>query len=803
MPRKKQLITVVIPLKNTKEYHRETKRLRDCLYSLQKQTIPPNQIDVIVADIDSEPYYQRKHKEICTKHKARYVFTKTDDIWNISRARNIGIRNARAKYVMTTDVDCIFAPNFIEIILKYVAENRIIHCRISDLPQDYDDNLDNFPWMNKISALRSQYGYGGCQVFPKLWAFKVHGFDEEYKGWGADDTDFYHRAIQDGLENIWLEKETSFFHQWHPIDNRMEDRNQVNENRLRLKLTEIGRASIIRNPSGWGGKGIIYPSTTLPKKRFKDIAILVTTFMRDKALFRCIESIRQFYPDIAIFIGDNGKANNKKKEFCKKHNCIYVKAPFDCGVGATRNAVFKKISPKYKYVMICEDDILFTYETRLDNWLSILEADEKIGIVGGILKKDAGNALIDQHYEAWLYAKAAMLYVERLEAFDWRMDCSAKYGYCDIVMNVFMMRRTVWNNQKWDPNIKTWPEHEDFFFSLKKNTDWKVAYTDTVSLIHKPTVYEQKYSGHRMRTEGIDIFAKKWGIEYIWNSWHKAWGKPNPMRIAVLVPKKKLAKAKVKKMMKAEIAIGIKTFLREKLLFETIDAIKKHFPLPYKLYIADDGAISDEKEYRYQRLEAEGHVIIRLSPNYGISVGRNSIIKRIVEPYVMITDDDIVLQDSKSILNMKSVLDSNADIGLCSGMLFTESGDFYKNENYQKGLRFEIDRGLLFRYPASRNIQKTNGSKFVYADQVVNFFLAKRELFNEVIWDNQIKVEYEHMDFFLRLKKTNWKAAVCLDAKAIHLNPIDDPTYKSFRDSAPKKYFLDKHGLHNTINRFH
>jgi len=40
----------------------------------------------------------------------------------------------------------------------------------------------------------------------------------------------------------------------------------------------------------------------------RDTAVLITTFLRDPLLFRCVESVREFYPTIPIFIGDNGHA---------------------------------------------------------------------------------------------------------------------------------------------------------------------------------------------------------------------------------------------------------------------------------------------------------------------------------------------------------------------------------------------------------------------------------------------------------------------------------------------------------------
>jgi len=793
------LITVVIPLKNTADYHRETKRLGDCLNSLKNQTVPYNQIDVIVADIDSDPYYKTKHKEICNKFKARYIYTKTGDVWNISKARNIGIRDARAKFVMTTDVDCIFAPNFIETVSKHMADDKIVHCRISDLPGNYDGKLDDFIWMGKVSTLRPPFGFGGCQVFPKKWAFKVHGFDEAYVVWGADDTDFYLRAIQDGLESIWIERETSFFHQYHETENNVKNRKYVSENRLRLKAVELEKLPIIRNETGWGEKKTAKTPLKISANKLQNTAILITTFMRDPALFTCLESIRKYYPDIAIYVGDNGKVNQKKKDICKRHNSIYVKAPFDCGVGETRNRVLERMSKQYKYVVICEDDVLFTEETKLENWAVILDAKKDIGIVGGKLwKQNTGF-----NYEAWMYAEKATLYIERIDKFDWKVaDIGIKYVYCDIVLNVFMMRREVWDSQKWDPEIKTWPEHEDFFFSVKKNTNWKVAYTDSTSMVHKSVAYDRDYAKYRMRTDGIKIFSKKWGIEYIWNSWHKSWGKANPLRIGFLIPKGKKPKQRLRLENKNGIAIGIKTFFREELLFKALDSIEEYFPLPYRLYIADDGDVSDRKEYRYQQLANSGHTIIKLPFNSGISVGRNQIVKHAIEDYILIMDDDISIQDPKTIINMKNVLDAKDDIGICSGVLYSENGSYLISEKYQKGLRFELDRGMLIRHPSIKNIYKVKNSMYVYADQVVNFFLAKREVFDEVRWDNRIKVGWEHLDFFLQLKKTKWKVASCLNSKAIHMNSIHDPNYNYFRRSVSNNYFYSKWNIHRVLNRF-
>jgi len=268
-------------------------------------------------------------------------------------------------------------------------------------------------------------------------------------------------------------------------------------------------------------------------------------------------------------------------------------------------------------------------------------------------------------------------------------------------------------------------------------------------------------------------------------------------------PRQPLQDVPITKKRDSKIAIGIKTFMREETLFRVLDSIEKHFPYSHRLYIADDGDISEEKEYRYQQLEAEGHVIIKLPFNSGISLGRNAITKRAEEDYILIMDDDIMLEDSESIERMKKILDSRDDIGLCAGTIYQEGGEPFGGKDYSRGLRLEIDRNVLFRHRSTGNLSKLDGTLFNYADQVVNFFLAKREIFNDVRWDNRIKIEYEHMDFFLNLKKTRWKAAVCLNTNLTHCRSLKlDPVYVRHRRSAPMQYFYAKHGIGNIINRF-
>lgn len=856
----------------------------------------------------------------------------------------------------------------------------------------------------------------------------------------------------------------------------------------------------------------------------KDTAVLVTTFLRDELLFRCIESIRRYYPDIAIFVGDNGMPDPEKTEFCSEYKCEILELPFDLGVAGTRNEALKLIPQKYKYIVIVEDDIVFTEHTNLHMWRKILEAERKIGIVGGLLKL---SPIEDQHYEANMRIDDNTHYIEKITNPVWKTVGDIKYFLCDLILNVFMMRKEVWDEIKWDPQFKTAFEHSDFFLRLKYKTDkdgnpvfknkkvvlkknrFRIAYTSDTWMLHKKDMHNSEYRKYRGRAEGYERFKEKWRVESSISSFNKVspprhdlntrdenlglaicileklgckwwlafgtclgavrqrtfiphdfdidiglpevhlklwdvlikefksvgfelykewehegkrmelsfkrsevkldlffffkkgawcwngvfgpdergrWGKnmvflphvfsaglfenlremvfrgkrcfvPNPpeqylaetygpkwtvpdpdykywkdcraidknffrknktvfvhgiwdffhfghlnilekartlgsklivgvltdeaaerykprpfipyeerLRIIkslkridrvikqndvdptddfkklgispdylihgsnwdscpgeeyvrecggklVILPytegisstiiKKKIGLKIPRRRLRGDVfAIGIKTFLRERTLFKTLDAVEEHFPYPYKLYIADDGTITQEKASTYRELEKEGHQIIRLPFDSGISAGRNATVKRVGEKYILIMDDDIRLTDSESMKRMLSVLEDDGNLGLVSGVLEHENGSPYGGEEYCRGLRFELRDGFLLRWPANSAIHSVNGNSYRTADQVVNFFLARRELFYDILWDGKIKVGWEHIDFFLALAKTRWKAAVCLDAKAIHARPEHDFTYNQHRRSMVSQYFLQKHGINGVLNRY-
>ena len=1139
----KPRLSIIIPVRQTTKEHRDTDRLANCLASLVAQTgVAAGECEVIVSDTDSSPAFRKAHEAAAKAGKARYIYTQTRKPWNISRARNIGIRAARGEFVMVTDMDCVFSPSFVAVVLKHAAEETIVHCRINDLPAGYDGALDDWRRMNVASIMRPAWCYGGCQVVSRRWAEEVHGYDEKYVLWGAEDNDLMERAVAAGKRQVWIEREASYFHQYHDQGNRKADTEQLARNKARLKLTETRQLPIVRNPRRWGGQAA-------EPGPWDDVAVIVTTFMRDKSMFRTVKTIRKFYPTIDIILADNGHPTPEKSAFAESYDCQLVEVPFDSGVTVTRNAGVRALDKRrHAYVVIVEDDIGFTTATDFGAWRAVLDAEPEVGVAGGLLRlltEHAGES--EQHYEATLEISAddRTAYLRKIEAPEWKKTRSGvRYHFADIVLNVFMARRATLDAHPWDENIKSAPEHCDWFFGLKyrapATVPRRVVYCPDVALVHFRDLagfVDEDYKAYRQRPGAFRHFADKWGVDYYWNSWHPRWGMENPQRLLEYVEAstggrrcvftavaKALDQLKLKWWLEAgtclgairekdfighdpdidvgvwtddvprtaeqitgllrdagftlyhqwahegritelsftkaevkvdvfffyerdglawhgafgpendigtggytrflphifsldlfrdlktvefaglhvkvpnpperylverygtdwktpnrdykywtdcravapkfftpeaatvyiggvwdvfhhghlnilercrslghrlvvgvltdeaaeaykarplipeaerlrivralrvvdeaalqhhqdptddlaaaglepdylvhgsdwdfvpgadyvrahggrtvflpytsgvsstllklgggsgtgkgghvvrrpmaatggiEYAVGIKTFMRERTLERTVAAFRARMTSPCRLYICDDsGKKSDRKLALYGDLRREGATIIERPFDTGLAAGRNAIVKAATEPYVLITDDDVALDDQAALDRMRAVLDARPDIGLVAALVSYEQGGPFASAGYARGLRLERIGRLLKRSPMAGTYEKApmmdgTDTLYVVADQVPNCFLARRELFEDVRWDDRIKVEYEHADFFLQMMTGGkWKAAVAVEAGATHFRSEPDMEYERHRRAYSSAYFKQKWAVDNVINQF-
>lgn len=113
-----------------------------------------------------------------------------------------------------------------------------------------------------------------------------------------------------------------------------------------------------------------------------EIAFCVVSHERPPSARRLISSIREFYPDADIFVEDDS-ANPGGGEPYEGATEIQPNA-FDIGVSAKRNDLVQHAEDQgYKYVMVLEDDFVFTEHTDVSMFYDLLEAKPELGVAGG------------------------------------------------------------------------------------------------------------------------------------------------------------------------------------------------------------------------------------------------------------------------------------------------------------------------------------------------------------------------------------------------------------------------------------
>ena len=252
------------------------------------------------------------------------------------------------------------------------------------------------------------------------------------------------------------------------------------------------------------------------------------------------------------------------------------------------------------------------------------------------------------------------------------------------------------------------------------------------------------------------------------------------------------------------IGILITAFLRDDKLFKEVNSILQYcdkddlFRKWIRIYIADQGnpEWSEEKQRFYDQLRANGHKIFKTPYNSGLSYNRNFLVEQSNEPYLMIIDDDFEFTEKTDLTQMIEILNHREKNGIVGG-------DIDERPPYHANLMFEVKGGInhLYRIQKMNQEQNVKNYKYYYTDIVLNFFLAKRKVLEDVKLDNNLKL-VEHSDHMLRIKRdSDWKVCYCPDVTCRHQRGRDSDEYRNFRHNHNYvQMFLDKWNIKEERN---
>jgi glycosyltransferase involved in cell wall biosynthesis len=199
--------------------------------------------EIVIADDGSGS----ETRELIEKMKAAVSYPLThawqEDLgFRVARSFNNAIRASRNDYLITSSCDCLPRADFVEKHVEFAQEGYYVgggHVRMS---KEFTESLNpemvkqgtyekalNSTALKKIKKRhfkhriylvlkkkrRPKFLGLNFAVYKKA-AFEINGFDENFQGWGQEDSDFRERLKKHGLKPRSILPQAVVFHMHHP-----------------------------------------------------------------------------------------------------------------------------------------------------------------------------------------------------------------------------------------------------------------------------------------------------------------------------------------------------------------------------------------------------------------------------------------------------------------------------------------------------------------------------------------------------------------------------------------------------------
>jgi glycosyltransferase involved in cell wall biosynthesis len=238
------------------------------------------------------------------------------------------------------------------------------------------------------------------------------------------------------------------------------------------------------------------------------IAILITTFLRDKLLYKTLQTIVDFYPNESIVLiadqGYNDEEKNINLDYIKSQiPCEYYRLPFDCGLAYARNYLIQKAhEQQIPYVLMLADSIRFIASYRFEPIMQFLELEDNRALVGF----DLAGSKCPWEFLMEVTPKGIKMYRSTKHTFFGNI----KLTQIDICRNVFFAKTAAILNL-YDNDMKLC-EHELAFLELKKR-NYKAYCTDAYVFERVNNSNTKEYETYRRRFQDYrKLFQEKLDI---------------------------------------------------------------------------------------------------------------------------------------------------------------------------------------------------------------------------------------------------------------------------------------------------
>ena len=316
------MITLVLTNRN-----RDLRIVKNCLQSLHEQTCVD--FELFLVDYGSNESYKSQLVELL-KHYSRFKYIDCPvqgQLWHKCRAINMALKQTTKPYFIVCDIDLIFAPNFIEKATTLAKPNQVHYFQCGFLSKE--ESLENKNFNSYQIAFKGNEEVTGNALFPTSALKAIHGYDEFYHGWGAEDTDVHIRIRNAGYQVLFYNEAIFVKHQWHPKVYRSKSSMHPFHSELErinhsyMLLSERTQRTKVNRDIEWGNQPTIedYEKLTTIKNGIK----LKSRVVEVSAILAQMANLKNEVVDLEItdFSILEKVKNHFKKLLGKKHQPIY------------------------------------------------------------------------------------------------------------------------------------------------------------------------------------------------------------------------------------------------------------------------------------------------------------------------------------------------------------------------------------------------------------------------------------------------------------------------------------------------
>lgn len=177
------MISIIIPFKNTNS---ERERNINFVVSHYKSCL--SECEIIVCEQDTNTHIDN------IDHHLKFNF---NDSFRKGFLFNQGYNISNNKYLFFADADCVVNESVLNKIHSYyeLLDDHII------LPYNghvcYMDESETQVFLSQKTpaCTKSRWASGGVVIISSANFYRVGGFDERFKGWGAEDDAFFNKCL--------------------------------------------------------------------------------------------------------------------------------------------------------------------------------------------------------------------------------------------------------------------------------------------------------------------------------------------------------------------------------------------------------------------------------------------------------------------------------------------------------------------------------------------------------------------------------------------------------------------------------